>query len=123
MGLRNPQPGDYVGHALYNRYGNWLVTVSRFRGRHPERGYEWDNLPMSNFFRLDVLARQLAAAGIRMERVMFEHDRCVLVPASDQRGLVAVGGIRIKRFMARNYGTIGPERKPIRWDWEIGQYD
>lgn len=121
MRLRRRQSGDYSGLALYTIEGLWVVSVSQFRGRDPEKGYVWRSIPAEGFFRLDVLRRQVTAASLPFE-ISFRDDRCLFRP-TNKRGRVGPDGVLIKRFMNQHYAAFGQPRHPVDWSWEIGQYD
>ena len=121
MRLRRRSVGDYSGLALYVMDGTWRVSVSEFLGRDPQEGWRWRSVPARNFFRLDVLRRQVAAAQLPFT-VEFREDYCVFRPTRT-RGRVGPEGAAIKRFMNRHYNTFGQGRKSVDWSWEIRQYD
>jgi hypothetical protein len=120
MGLRMPPVGDYAGGALYVISGEWVVSVSQYAGRDKD-GYHWNPISNLDFFRPDVLRRQVQAAGLPMQ-VRFDGERCLFVP-TNRRHSIGGDGLRIKRFLNRHYGTYGPQRRPVRWSWEVRQYD
>ena len=120
MRIRRRRPGDYSGNALYVMGGIWRVTVSEFRGNHPQEGYQWRSVPTESFFRLDVLTRQVAAARLPFT-VEFSDGYCVFRPTRT-RGRVRPDGVAIKRFMDQHYATFGQARKPVDWSWDIQQY-
>lgn len=121
MRLRRRQPGDYVGTALYTMEGHWVVSVSRYGGWNAQEGYLWDSIPAEHFFRADVLRRQVRSAGLPMD-VSFRAERLLLKPIGRRRR-TGIDGAQIRRFMNRNYGRFGPDRRRVEWSWEIRQYD
>ena len=121
MRLRRIQPGDYSGLALYTIEGLWVVSVSEFLGNHPQKGWQWRSVPAQNFFRLDVLRRQVATARLPFT-VEFREDRCLFKPTRT-RGRVGPEGTAIKRFMNQRYRTFGQQGRPVDWSWDIRQYD
>jgi hypothetical protein len=114
-----PRPGNYAGTALLIIDGSWVVSVGQYLGRTKEQGYQWKSVPIKSFFRLDVLRRQLQAAGLQVD-VDINDDRCTF-RFRNARGRVAPDGARIKRFLSQNYGSFN--RRPVGWKWEIRQYD
>lgn len=120
MRLRRRQVGDYSGLALYVIDGTWRVSVSEFRGSHPQKGWQWRRVPTESFFRLDVLTRQVATAQLPFT-VEFREGDCVFKPTRTS-GRVGPDGAAIKRFMNQHYRTFGPQQRPVDWSWEIRQY-
>lgn len=120
MGFRDPCKGEYYGHALWTIEGLWSVSVSRSEGWNAATGWEWSDVPIESFFRLDVLTHQLRSAGFRMEPLRFEHGSCRLKPVGDR---IRYGhqALRLKRLLGANYGRyLG---QPVHWSWSIRQYD
>lgn len=120
MGLRDPRQGDYYGHALWTIEGLWRVSVSRSDGWKRGDGWLWTRVPTENFFRPDVLTRQLQAAGFRMEPAVIQDDTCRLKPIGDRIRYGHQAG-PLMRFMRRNYGQY--LSKPVHWSQSIRQYD
>lgn len=121
MRLRRMQPGYLSGSVHYGRSGRWSVSVSRFLGNVPEHGYRWQTVPVTSIFRVDVLTRQLAAAGIPVD-VELRDGELYLAPRN-KKGRIAPEGACLKRFMARNYGTFGSDHRPVNWGWSVAQID
>ncbi len=122
MRLRMPPVGDYAGSVIYTREGVWVVSVSQYAGRDKD-GYHWTDVPIQEFFRSEVLGRQVQAAELPMQ-VRFDGKRCLFVPTAQRKasGVIGVDGTRIKRFLNRNYPVYGPQYRPVRWTWGT-QYD
>ena len=118
MGLRLRR-GHYYGVAEHTLAGHWVVSVSKYMGAHGDQ-HHWATEPPGKFFRLDVLNRQLLAAGIRLV-ARLDNDNCLLTPI-DPQGRVSTDGRRIKKFMSDNYGTYGDPRRSVHWSWTIRQY-
>jgi|SRR5690242_20129821 hypothetical protein len=120
MGLRDPRQGEYYGHALWTIEGLWRVSVSRSDGWNAGDGWQWTSVPPENFFRTDVLTRQLAAAGFRMEPAVIQDGTCRLKPVGNRIRYGHQAG-PLKRFLGNNYGQF--QGKPVHWSWSIRQYD
>jgi hypothetical protein len=101
--------------------GSWTVHVAQYVGRDKD-GYHWKSVPPEQFFRLDVLRRQLNEVGLPVD-VVIENDRWAFRfrPGRDSLGRSALHGGRLKRFLRANYGSF--KNRPVGWKWEIRQPD
>jgi hypothetical protein len=114
MGLWGSRPGKYFG-LVYGTLAGWVVSVQCYEGQTQE-GHQWSDVP--GFFRVDLLLRQLAEAGIRVQDIRLQGNACVIKLATGQ----GREGPLLKRFMEEHY-PYGAEQRRISWSWGVRQYN
>lgn len=117
-----PRRGDYAGSVLLIQDGSWVVIVSEYEARRKD-GDHWTTVPYEEFFRLDVLSRQLVAAGLPV-KVEVRDDGRWSFRFRKVKGRVVVEwaareGRQLKLFLEENYGSF--KNRPVSWKWEVRQ--
>jgi hypothetical protein len=109
---------EYSGLCLLVMGGTWKVSVSRGRGEH------YESLSANLLINTDVLAGRLREAGLSVsnQHVRLESGFCTITLTPTGKPVpTRHHGVRIRNVMAKYYPMYRGD--PIRWEWDIRQYN